>query len=1137
MSTLSKEFRRQLERVVLAAREEAERGAAAALESYGVGEARKPSHLDKAGEDLRKKLRAHGRQVGDVRRSDESQEVAHLVHECAYEHWHRMLFARFLAENGFLLEPESGLDVGLDFCEERARETKSDKWEVAASFAQRMLPGIFRPDDPVLQLRLPAESRNELTKVLASLSREVFLADDSLGWVYQFWQAKKKEEINDSEKKIGADELAAVTQLFTEDYMVEFLLHNTLGAWWTAKRQTEGKSQQLPFSYLRLKEDGAPAAGAFEGWPKTVKELRLLDPCMGSGHFLVFALVIIVRMRMEEEGLLAAEACVAVLQDNLFGLEIDPRCTQIAAFNLALAAWKLGGYQKELPLNLACSGLGLNAKKEDWLKLAERAAQTTAALAPESDLLGTREETLLSQKLKTGMERLYQLFQQAPVLGSLINPRVLGGDLLVAEFHDLHPLLAKALLQETTDDAARELVVTAQGVAKAAEILTGQFTLVATNVPYLGRGNQDDVLKDYCERIHADAKNDLATCFIERCLDFCTRGGSVSLVTPQNWFSQPRYENFRFRLLTQKLWNGVARLGAGAFETIGGEVVTVSLVLMSNISPTTQSIFAAVDVSGEQTAAAKALGIANKKFAMITQESQLKNPDAIITLDAEGGKKLLNELGRAWQGLVTGDDNRFYGIFWERPLLDGRIWSPVQQAPQKSLPYTGRETVVKWESARGDLHLRSKAHNFPPPSTFGKVGIAIQRMVSLNATIYSGEIFDDSVAPLIPEQPASLPAIYAFCLSNEFKEAVRRINHQPKVIPGALTKVPFDLVHWQKVAAEKYPNGLPKPFSSDPIQWLFNGHPRESDHPLHVAVARLLGYRWPRQTGSSFPDCPTLDFDGLEKHADNDGVVCFSQVRNEPPAATRLRALLADAYGGDWSHAIERKVIAATGSKADSLEDWLLDDFFAQHCAIFRNRPFVWHIWDGRQDGFNVLVNYHKLAGSDGEGHRTLETLTYAYLGDWIGRQKAAVTHGEAGADDRLAAALELQDELKKILAGEPPYDLFIRWKPLYQQPIGWEADINDGVRLNIRPFMVAKLSRGRAGCGLFRSKPGSSVKWDKDRGKEPSRSKEDFPWFWKWDEKTVDFRGASEFDGNRWNDCHYTTAFKRAAREEKAKA
>jgi hypothetical protein len=404
----------------------------------------------------------------------------------------------------------------------------------------------------------------------------------------------------------------------------------------------------------------------------------------------------------------------------------------------------------------------------------------------------------------------------------------------------------------------------------------------------------------------------------------------------------------------------------------------------------------------------------------------------------------------------------------------------------------------------------------------------------LPPTLYDGAIFEQSSAVLVPKQNDTFAAIWCFCFSSDFRKEVQRIDKAIKITNKTFEKIAFDLAHWQKVAAERYPHGLPKPFSSDPTQWLFNGHPAGADQPLHVAVARLLGYEWPRKIGSSFPDCPALGPDGLEKHADKDGVICFSQVRDEPPAADRLRALLADAYGAEWSHAMERKLIAASGSKAESLEAWLLNDFFAQHCDLFHNRPFVWHLWDGRKDGLNVLVNYHRLAGPNGEGHRTLETLAYAYLGDWIKRQKDGMARGEAGADDRHAAALELEGQMKKILAGEPPYDLFVRWKPLHQQAIGWEPDINDGVRLNCRPFMAATLTRGKAGAGLFRAKPGTSLKWEKDRGKEPMRAKQDFPWFWKWDEQTKDFAGSDEFDGNRWNDCHYTTAFKHAARQAK---
>ena len=198
---------------------------------------------------------------------------------------------------------------------------------------------------------------------------------------------------------------------------------------------------------------------------------------------------------------------------------------------------------------------------------------------------------------------------------------------------------------------------------------------------------------------------------------------------------------------------------------------------------------------------------------------------------------------------------------------------------------------------------------------------------------------------------------------------------------------------------------------------------------------------------------------------------------------------------------------------------------------MFHQRPFIWHIWDGRRDGFHALVNYHRLAAPNGEGRRTLEKLIYSYLGDWIDRQRADQKAGVEGADARLAHAEHLKAELIKILEGEPPYDIFVRWKPLHEQPIGWDPDINDGVRMNIRPFMTARPlnARGANAC-ILRSTP--KIKWDKDRGKEPTRDKADYPWFWGWDESTSDFGGGTEFDGNRWNDLHYSRAVKQAARD-----
>jgi hypothetical protein len=269
----------------------------------------------------------------------------------------------------------------------------------------------------------------------------------------------------------------------------------------------------------------------------------------------------------------------------------------------------------------------------------------------------------------------------------------------------------------------------------------------------------------------------------------------------------------------------------------------------------------------------------------------------------------------------------------------------------------------------------------------------------------------------------------------------------------------------------------------------------------------------------------------VQLHADTDGIVCLASIKGEPAATDRVNSLLSTAFGPEWSAGKLDSLLAEAGFASMSLNVWLRDAFFVNHCDVFQQRPFVWHIWDGRQDGFHALVNYHRLAAPNGEGRRTLEKLIYTYLGDWIERQRQEQRSGIDGADARLAAAEYLKTELEKILAGEPPYDIFVRWKPLHQQPIGWEPDINDGVRVNIRPFMSSRPLGARAGSAcILRTTP--RIKWDKDRGKEPKRPKEEYPWFWGWDEEATDFAGGRTFDGNRFNGLHYTTAFKQAARD-----
>ncbi|MEI8251309.1 MAG: DNA methyltransferase [Synechococcus sp. ELA057] len=1159
MPALASDLRKTLENTVVKARDKAESGARDALTALAVDASEPFGSMSEEERKLRNRLRARGRQLGDQRDPQKgSQSIERLVREMAYEHWHRMLFARFLAENQLLIEPTSGVAISLDECEELATEEGTDLWGLAAQFAQLMLPQIFRGDDPVLAAKLPLEIRQQLQGLVSTLAAEVFSASDSLGWVYQFWQALEKERVNQSETKIGADELPAVTQLFTEPYMVDFLLHNSLGAWWVTRHRNQPCPVEL--SYLRCLEDGTPAAGGFQGWPDSLKDFTLLDPCCGSGHFLVAAFLLLVPMRMASEGLSPNEAVDAVLAENLHGLELDARCVEIAVFALALAAWRFPGesgkplgVRKGMPSpQIACCGLELSASSEQWQELVPADLQDCS-------------------RLRAGLAQLHHAFGKARFLGSLLSPSSSGqASLLAAGIAEVRTFLDQALRKERNsaldkdDLAATEMVLTARGLLDSAIMLDDKYNLVITNVPFKTAISLDDAIKKFIATNFSPGKANLATAMALRMERLAIEGGCFAYVAPQNWMALKGYEAMRRHLLGSNRVRVIARLGDKAFESPGSNGEQISLNLMSKDSAECSTCFFAIDASAESSTQKKGEALCSGAIHSLNVKQQLGNPQAIITFEKLSSISAIGDYATALCGVSTSDSPRFIRKIWEiSPVLDLGDWELHHSTTSETALYAGMDSAIYWQNEKGELaqlaysvrHLNHNAQNWRRGKpNWGLEGIAISQMGELEASVYVGNIYDNNCTAIVPKNQALVPALWLYAESGELSKAVRKINQKRSVEVGTFLAAEFDASAWIERAKDSLPQGLPKPFSNDPTQWLFHGHPHPANDTLHIAVARLLGYRWPAEMDASIELSDEAHewitrCNALASHADEDGIVCLPSVRGELAAHERLGKLLAHAFGSEWSAVKERELLLAAAvannsRKPDpSLDTWLRSSFFGEHCKLFQSRPFIWQVWDGNPSGFSALVNAHKLAAPDGKGRKSLELLTFTYLGDWINRQKLDQSEGVNGADDRLSAALDLQGQLKKILDGEPPYDLFVRWKPLHQQPIGWEPDINDGVRLNIRPFLGAQLRKGgKAGAGILRAKPGA-IQWSKDRGKEPMRSKEDFPWFWGWDENSpamaTDFgapiSGAPPagdgFDGNRWNDLHYSLAAKEAAR------
>lgn len=1044
MSILSAEQRRFLDGVVQKARVTSELAARHQVERLGVLEPEAGTHLTGAEVALREDLRAKATELGDA----PSTKGALLVADIGYEQWHRLLFARFLAANDLLQHPGYGISVTLEECAELAAGLgEPDAWSVAARFASETLPGVFRPTDPSVRVRYAAEDLGALVDLVSSLGVDLLRAEDALGWVYQYWQTAQKKLVNATQRKIGGADISPVTQLFTEDYMVRFLLENSLGAWWA------GRHPESPlldgWGFLRRDDGGRPAAGMFHEWPATAAGLSILDPCCGSGHFLVAAFGMLWRMRAEEEGLDPVAAQDAVLRDNLFGLELDPRCTQLAAFSLVLEAWKQGGHRLLPPPQVVCSGVPVPAGIGRWVERAGGDARK-----------------------KFTFERLHEQFRTAHSLGSLIDPSRAADSqgLLSSDIED-----ALELLDEVATDASTSVLGSiAADVLSAARLLARRYSLVATNVPYLKRASMASELQEHVDRHHASAKQDLATVFVQRCLAFTEHGGTVAIVAPQNWLFLTSYRAFREEVLTTSRVDLVARLGTGAFTSISGEVVNVALDVLSTVHPPRQHEVAGVLAHTAPTIAAKRRELAEGGVVTVTQQSQRDNPDSRITLTVLDRGSLLQAHASGLQGISTTDYPRFGRCFWERPLPHPD-WERQQSTVPTTTDFGGREHILWWEGGNGALStqpgvaIRGKA-------AWGRPGVAVSQMGDLSVTRYTGELFDGNIAVVLPSAERDLDAVWAFCSSPEFRTAVREIDAKMNVTNATLVKVPFELERWRAVAAAA--GASPEPSSTDPTQWLFRGHPRGADNPLQVAVARLLGHRWPDQ-----------EPDELDDLADDDGIVALPAVGNEDPAADRLRSLLARAHGGGWSQTVLDGLLTAAGGYPD-LESWLRDGFFAQHATLFHHRPFVWQVWDGlKRGGFSALLDYHRLTTP------VLEKLTYATLGDWISRQQSDAEAAVPGADTRLAAARTLRTRLESILEGEHGHDVFVRWKPLHEQPLGWDPDLDDGVRVNIRPFVLA---------GILRSKV--NVSWGPDRGSGPSGSA-------------------------RVNDTHLTLAEKRHAR------
>jgi hypothetical protein len=694
-----------------------------------------------------------------------------------------MLFGRFLVERGLLIHPDLGEPIDPKELPDLARdEGLSDPWALVERFAAPSLPAVFKPDDPVLAMTLDPALARRLRDLVAALPDEVFTADDSLGWTYQFWRTAEKGAVNKTGGKIGAAELPAVTQLFTEPYMVKFLLHNTLGGWWAgkvlaadptlARNAVDEQSLRdtcalagVSWDFLRFvrdRQDGPwrPAAGTFPGWPSRAAEITYCDPCCGSGHFLVEAFAILAALRQHEEGSTSEDAAHAVLRDNLHGLELDGRCVQIAAFNVALTAWTMIGGPVALPQpHIAWVGAPPPLSRSEMAALANGDAALRGALVS-----------------------LHDQFAQAPLLGSLLE--VGAVDLLDVDLRERgEAALAKV---RGSEPERAEGAVAARGLLDAANLLASKYVLQATNVPFLGKSKVVPELSQILSRRFAKGKADLATAMLIRMESLAEPRGSIATVSKQEWCFLSTYALFRKSILKSQTLNFVVALGEEAWESFGKRGPLATLSATTNSEPAPEASHFVMDTTDTEDRDEKISRIATDQPILTLQEDQVANPDSRVTTRGVSRGVLLSSYADAYQGIKTEDDGAHRRYFWEFSLT-AEPWRLYATTVDQTCFHGGLHHVLRW--GQDGEHLARKQGL----SALGRRGVAVSQMRHMPVTTYMGVTFDSNVSPIVPRDPAHIMALWAFCSSPDYKAAIRRIDTKRGVTNATLVKVPFDL--------------------------------------------------------------------------------------------------------------------------------------------------------------------------------------------------------------------------------------------------------------------------------------------------------------------------------------------------------
>ena len=1091
-----------------------------------------------------------------------------VMEEVAYTWFNRFSALRFMEVNGYLpshvrvftdeennFKPQIITEAihleldGLDM--EKVYELKdAEKTEelykylliVQCNALNKILPGMFQKIVDYTELLLPDNLLREGSVIQQMI--ELIPEDDwkdavqIIGWLYQYYNSEKKDDVFAALKKnvkITKENIPAATQLFTPDWIVRYMVENSLGRLWL-EGHPDVKEQLLPTE----EEQSAYAAGnrdpedtkwhyyleEAEQEPEvqaqlaeirkeyaalTPDQLKFIDPCSGSGHILAYMFDVLMKI-YESYGYTTREAVVSIVENNIYGLDIDDRAAQLAYFAVMMKARQ---YDR---------------------RFFSRGIQPHVYAIVESNHVDEFAVDYFCNgdaKLTAAMDTIIRELHDAKEYGSILIVTPQDWSALYDRFAEI-----TEDINMSRETALRELLPLVQ----VAEALAQKYDVVVTNPPYMGMPGMSVDLANYVKNYYPDSKTDLFAVFIEKCKALLKVNGYQAMITQHAWMFLSSYEKLRQKLFVSDIVN-MAHLGARAFEEIGGEVVQTTSFVIANrsikkyegiycrlVEPTTQQGKEDMFLAKENVYCAKQSSfstIPGNPIAYWINESFVENYEKY---------PLVGKVSNVKKGMFTGANDLFFRL-WHEPLfssIDFGVTTKEEVSNAHYVPmnsggsfrrwYGNRWNIIKFDKKHYDMITANKGHRNPQfyfqksavwtKITTGKFSLRISESGFINndasMAIYKGSVSLELIAGLLNSKVAqyylnlvneslnyttgnvsSIPYI-----SNNDAEIEKKVNsctdisrtdwdsfetswdfqHHP-----LLRKVPTiaeAFEQWQAECDERF-NQLKA--NEEELNRIFIDiyglqdelTPEVEDKDVTVRKADLgrdirsfISYAVGCMFGRYSLDVDGIAYAGGEwgasKYAsftaDKDNIIpiCDDEYFEDDIVGLFVE-FVKTAYSEDTLDENLRFIADALGGKGqpkDVIRNYFLNDFYKDHCKVYQKRPIYWLFDSGKKNGFKALIYMHRYQPDIIARIRT----------DYVHEQQARYRTAIAGLEQRIAnVSTGERVKLKKKLTTLQAQDTEIR---TYEEKIHHLADqmisidLDDGVKKNYAIFqdVLAKI-------------------------------------------------------------------------------